>query len=262
MGYTGLWKATTGRTDPAVPLGHPEYGALHNKPGRDDRIGSRPPYATGKRVVIPPAITDAGTSYDAVLPAQAPPGLLDQEPTTDHDTWEGGGSQTSYQAARDVGNRVRSVDRNSGRSRLLRPLEFDGGTRETDRLQVDPSGDAGRLRALRGKNSLAENNPEGFRIGQRVQRWYMRKIPMHYRTHELRVVRNKLADSARQSPAMPAGNRYTSPFDNIASGKKRTGMSPIQRRTPRAWDEAAVADGTETGIDYSAAGQGLRGWGL
>lgn len=261
MGYTGLWRRTAGHTDPAVPLGHPEYGTLHMKPGRDDRIGARPPYAASKRVQTPPGLTDSGQSYDAVLPAQAPPGLVDQEPDTDHDPFESGGSQTSEQAARDTGNRLRSVDRNSGRSRLLRPLETDEGTRETDRLQVDPSGDRGELRALRGKNSLAENNPDGFRVGQRVQRWYTRRIPMHYRRHELRVVRTKLAEGARQSPAMEQGNRYTSPFANIVSGKKRTGMSPIQRRTPRPWDEAAVTDGGEE-IDYSAAGQGLRGWGL
>ena len=262
MSYTGLWKRTAARTEPAEPLGHPEYAQQHMRPGRDDRIGARPPYAVPPNVVTPPGITDDGTAYDSVLEYQAPPGLIDQEPADDHDPGGGGGSQTSYEAARATGNRLRSVDNMSGPSRLTRRLETDGGQRDTRRFQVDPSGDEGTVRALRGDNSLAVNNPDGYRVGYRVQRWYERRIPMHYRRYELRVVRNKLADTARQSPPLAQGNRYASPFATVVSGRKRTQQGPVQRRTPRPWDELAVADGTETDQDSSAAAQGLRGWGL
>lgn len=263
MSYTGLWKATATRTEPAEPLGHPEYAAQHMRPGRDDVIGSRPPYGVPPHALLtPPGLTDDGQAYDAVLPAQSPPGSIDQEPTEDHDTGDGGGSQRSQDAAQATGNRLRSVDRNSGRSRLRRRLEMDGGERSTVRLQVQPSGDEGKVRALRGDNSLAENNPDGYRIGYRVQRWYTRPIPMHYRRHELRVVRTQLAATARQSPPMANGNRYVSPFATVVSARKRTQQGPVQRRTPRPWDELSVVDGSEVEADMSASGQGLRGWGL
>jgi hypothetical protein len=261
VSYTGLWKATAGRTEDAEPLGHPEYAEQHMRPGRDDVIGSRPPYPAPHALVPPTVIMDDGMSYDSVLEFQAPAGTIDQEPTEDHSPGDGGGSQTSYEAARATGNRLRSVDRNAGRSRLTRRLEVDGGQRETKRLQVDPSGDIGTVRAMRGKNSLPENNPDGYRVGQRVQRWYQRPIPMHYRHHELRVVRTKLADSSRQNFPPAGNNRYSSPFANIVSGRKRTQQGPVQRRTPRPWDELAVAD-TSAEMADDASAQGLRGWGL
>lgn len=270
MTYTGNLKRTQGRTEDALPLGHPEYAEQHMAPGRDERIGARPPYAAPRTsLATPPGLTDSGTAYDAVLPAEAPPGLTSDEPDG-HDIGEPtpAGAGRSYEGSRDAGNRARSQDRNAGRSRLLRPLEHDDGHRQGERQELGRPGDAGRTRALRGRNSLPENNPDGdgaggpVRQGYRVRRWYDRRIRQRGQLrHELRIVRDKLADSAMQSPPLAIANRYTSPFAQIQSGRKRTQQGPMIRRTPRPWDEEAVAAAAAE-TDYSAAGQGLHGWGL
>lgn len=271
MAYSGLWKRTQTLQEPdAEPLGHPEYGRYHLRPGRDERIGARPPYAAPRsRVQTPPGITDDGRAYDSVLPADAPPGLVDQEPIT-HDAELGpAGAGRSYRGNRDAGNAARSRDRNAGRARLLRRQELDEGTRETERLEVLPSQDAGRVRAFRGDNSLPDNNPDGdgaggpVRNGLRVRRWYHRRIPQsgsHW-SHELRTIRVRLAESAGQRPPLEVGNRYSSPYAQIVNAKRRTQQGPMVRRSPRPWDETAATDGSEE-ADYSASGQGLTGWGL
>ena len=82
--YTGAWKRGATQDTQAEPLGHPEYSAQHMGPGgADDAIGARAPYAAPRKwAQTPPGITDTGTSYDGVLPADAPPGRLDRSPET------------------------------------------------------------------------------------------------------------------------------------------------------------------------------------
>jgi hypothetical protein len=252
VAVTGTWKAGAVRADTsAEPLGHPEYSAYH---ARTDftPAGSRPPYAAPtSRAQTPPALTDDMTAYDTVMPDSAPGTPLDFTPTEDHDIGDPMpfGAGRSYRGNRVAANRARSRDKGAARWRLLRPLQLDEGERDTDRLEVLPSNPGSRVGVVRGDNSYPENNPEGdgaggpVRNGFRVQRWYNRRIPMHYRTHDVRAVRDHLAATGKDTPALALGNRYSSPFSSMASGRSRTAKSPVSRRVPRPWDDDVLSDG-------------------
>jgi hypothetical protein len=251
VAVTGTWKSGAVRKDEAEPLGHPEYAAYHTRTDFTP-AGSRPPYAAPtSRAQTPPAITDDMSAYDPVMPDSAPGTPLDYTPTEDHDLGmpAPAGAGRSYAGNRRTANRARSVDRGASRWRLLRPLELDEGDRETDRLEVLPTNPGSRVALVRGDNSYPENNPEGdgaggpVRNGYRVQRWYHRKIPMHYRTHDVRPVRDQLAALGKDTPPLELGNRYSSPFSAMASGRKRTYTSPETRRSPRPWDDDVLTDG-------------------
>lgn len=267
--YSGAWKRGAVQDTQAEPLGHPEYGAQHMHPGVDEAAGSRAPYAAPRKwAQTPPGLTDTGQSYDGVLTDQVAPGTLDGDPLT-HDDGEPMpyGAGRSYAGNRAAANRARSVDRSAGGSRIRRPLESDDGTRSGSESHGGTTLDVGTVRALRGDNSLAENNPDGDgaggpqRSGTRVQRWYTRRIQQRGQfRHDLRPARGRLAGQAVNSPGLAISNRNTSPYGTLDSSRVRTQSAPMLRRTPRPWTEDVTSDG---GPDpTSAAGQGLRGWGL
>ena len=269
MSYSGAWKRGAVQDTQAEPLGHPEYAAQHMRPGRDERIGSRPPYAAPRRAAqVPSGLTDSGRAYDAVLPDEAPPGRLDGSPPEDHDAGLTGpaGAGRSYRGSRATGNTQRSRDRDAGPSRLLRPLGTEDGRPVGAESHGGTALDQGVTRAMRGDNSLAPNNPEGDgaggpqRSGMRVQRFYHRRIRQQRQWRpDLRAIRGLLAGQAVNSPPLATTNRYTSPFGTLASGRTRTQSAPSQRRTPRPWAEDVTDDGSTA---LSASGQGLTGWGL
>lgn len=104
------------------------------------------------------------------------------------------------------------------------------------------------LRALRGFNSLAVNNPGSAEVnfsgnyvrqGWELSRWTNRRMPRRRITHEKRVLHLNLAAVAKDTPGQ--AGPYSSPFDNY--GRFQVGTrAPAQRREPRAWDEDAVTD--------------------
>jgi len=264
VGFSGAWKATAAARAAdggAAPLGHPEYSALHATVDYDPP-GSRPPYAAERMQQVPSTITDDMQGYDLVRTNQAPGLLVDHTPV-DHSTGmptpDGGGR--SYSGARSSANRARSADLGSALQRLRRPLELDEGAHTGDRLEIQPVNGGSRTSPYLGKMGTPESNPEGdgaggpVRNGFRIQRWYERQIPMHYRRHDLRAQRTQLAAAATSSPST-TGNRYSSPYGWLQSGRTRTNSAPLQRRVPRPWDEDVTTDGTDTSSPLSPA------WGL
>lgn len=152
---------------------------------------------------------------------------------------------------------------------------------ETERLQsLNPSHNNGgnpepgqAKRALRGFNSLGENNPGSAeangsgnytRSGYEINRWTPRRMARRSITHTRRMLHLNLAAVAMPSAA-PEGDAYspyTSPFDGRVSTGMNVGTSrSMMRREPRPWDETTVTDGTETATHEMDSSQ-YRSWGL
>lgn len=125
---------------------------------------------------------------------------------------------------------------------------------QTDDASASSTGEA--RRALRGFNSLAENNPGSptenysgnyIRQGRELIRINDRSMPTRTLTHTYRPVYLNTATSAKETTS-PQGASYSiisSPFTSVAAlntGTKR----PMARREPRMWDESAVTDGSES----------------
>lgn len=106
------------------------------------------------------------------------------------------------------------------------------------------------LRALRGRNSLAVNNPGGedgpdtgnyVRQGWDLGRWTNRTMRRRGLTHTKRELHVNVAETGVDSPGMPGP--YTSPFSSFGSLRVGTAR-PGVRREPRPWDEDVATDFT------------------
>ncbi len=119
-----------------------------------------------------------------------------------------------------------------------------------------------------GDPHAAESGRVGWasqtRFGYRVQRWNLRKIPHSnpYWENSQRGYALKTAKSAGESPELAVGNQYTSPFAFLANTRFGNFMHPMIRREPQAWDESAVSDGTETGLQLAESTAQYQSWGL
>jgi hypothetical protein len=134
-------------------------------------------------------------------------------------------------------------------------------------LPMSPMGTTGpitgqALRALRGRNSLAVNNPGSpdvsysgnyVRQGWDISRWTERRMPRRGLSHTKRELHLNLASTALDSPGKEGP--YSSPFASFP--RLNIGpMKPGARREPRPWDEDVVDD--FTGDEYTGYGN----WGL
>jgi hypothetical protein len=123
----------------------------------------------------------------------------------------------------------------------------------TDDASASSTGEA--RRALRGFNSLAENNPGSptvnysgnyIRQGRELIRINDRSMPTRTLTHSYRPVYLNVAKTANETTS-PQGSSYStisSPYTSVAALNVGT-QRPMQRREPRMWDESAVTDGSE-----------------
>lgn len=261
-GYSGAWRRTQTRTDgsrytdPAPVLGRPDYAEQHME-AEPDEGGSRPPWAVVHNEDVPAWLTDPDAAYSATAPGP----VYDREPVGDHqDGVSVAGGQTAAQA-RAQGHAARTRDRGAAREQVHRTprIRAVDEVRDTEMYELAPISAGSRVAVLRGDNSLPENNPDGYRNGQRVRRWQDRKIPgsglRRHSAHPLRV-NTAAAPNVSPAPAPDAANRYASPFSLNISSKVRTNSRPVARRTPRAWDEDVVTDGSGEGNPTYAT------WGL
>jgi hypothetical protein len=139
---------------------------------------------------------------------------------------------------------------------------------QTDDASASSSGEA--RRALRGFNSLAENNMGSptvnysgnyIRQGRELFRVNDRSMPTKQLTHTYRPVYLNLATTAKETTS-PQGSSYSinsSPYTSVAAMNVGA-LSPMQRREPRAWDESAVTDGSEDA--YAADNSQFVSWGM
>lgn len=125
-------------------------------------------------------------------------------------------------------------------------------------------------RALRGFNSLAENNPGSptenysgnyIRQGRELIRINDRSMPTRTLTHTYRPVYLNVATTANEttSPLGTSYSVYSSPYTSVASLNAGT-QRPMARREPRMWDQSAVTDGSED--SYAADASQFVSWGM
>jgi hypothetical protein len=125
-------------------------------------------------------------------------------------------------------------------------------------------------RALRGFNSLAQNNPGSpevnysgnyIRQGKELYRWTDRSMPRRKLTHDKRPIYLNVAATAHVTTSPQGANYspYGSPFRSVAALNVGT-QRPMTRREPRAWDENARTDGTED--MYAQDTSQYSSWGL
>lgn len=197
-----------------------------------------------------------------------------QNPTLPFPTNEPGGHEGIATAPWGVGpwrsqeanNAARSVDR--GMPRMLRQREtvmrsvtqtYDSQRRQSLPPSRNNTGESlvgQALRALRGKNSLAVNNPGSAetngsgnytRQGWEQVRFTNRWMPRRTMTHTKRTLHMNLAAGAVPSAA-PQGSAYgpyTSPFDGRTTSMAINRNRGMTRREPRPWDEDTITDGSD-----------------
>jgi len=118
----------------------------------------------------------------------------------------------------------------------------------TERWEQAPIAVPSLVTMQRGTNALDVNNPDGFRLGWSVKRYYHRWMLHEQMRHTERALYPGGAAKAVVSPAMTAenSNRYTSPFAWRSFYGTPNMQNPLLRRNPTdAQSVDAISDGTE-----------------
>jgi hypothetical protein len=121
----------------------------------------------------------------------------------------------------------------------------------TERWEQGEINHGSTLAALRGDNSLPENNPDGFRLGWSIKRFYHRRLEQDAWIHTERILRPAGAARAAASPAMQPSesNRYTSPFAWRSFYGTKAQQFPLLRRLPPEPQALQESDGTDLRSD-------------
>jgi hypothetical protein len=235
-------------------------------------LGTPPPIPYAYQEV-PPHITDM------VNPTAEPPYYpeIDQDGTTLYGEAAGHDVPTLPYGVRDddtlrqLSGRLHSQNRGGMRAYTATKVDRDWTTRNESRREqslgpTDPAQGAGlsgnALRALRGRNSLAVNNPgspevsfsgDYVRQGWDLSRITERRMDRRGLSHTKRELHLNLATTAVDTPPHPGP--YSSPFRNFADLSKGAQL-PWARREPRPWDEDTVSDGSEQPVEN------FNSWGL
>ena len=109
----------------------------------------------------------------------------------------------------------------------------------------------------RGMNSLPENNPDGFPVGQAQVNDFavFRKFAVGQRRHDRRVVTPNTAAAVSNVPTPDRGNLLTSPFDSLARPFQRVFQKPELRREPPSVSDDLQTEATATpAYPYLATG--------
>ena len=282
MAYTGGWKnspAATGGENERVSRPRDNWGEgvdpRHEISIEHDQwsdVGFPGPVAPQFQVEVPPFIED---QFDlSRIPPTFPPPFAEPDGHDGIATAPWGVGEWRSQA---TNNAARSA--NFGMPRFFQTREtvmrsfsqtFDSQrTQSFEASKTDTPGPGQALRALRGKNSLALNNPGNAetnysgnytRAGYEQHRWTNRWMPLRKITHTKRALHLNLAAVAMPSAA-PQGDSYspyTSPFDGRVTSMATNKQTPMTRREPRPWDEDITTDGS----DYTDDTSTFRSWGL
>jgi hypothetical protein len=253
--YTGAWRASSTYSDRALPPG-PGVDPSHMRP-EDPDPGTV--VAGYPRVDYAPLYLTQEPDADYAFAVDTPGLVYDSEPITHdandpdvlHSAPQPGGDTRSPRAAAhmiDRGGDIRtSYEEPQMRAEDERPV--------TERWEQAPIETPSLVAIQRGTNSLDVNNPEGFRIGWSVKRYYHRRMLHEQMKHTERALHPAGAAAAVNSPAMGPqnSNRYTSPFSWTSFYGTRNWQLPILRRQPpESWDIDSSNDGTQEQSDVPA----------
>lgn len=234
--YSGAWRDTNKYTDRAIPLA-PGVDISHSDP--DARDPGQVP-AGYPRVDYPPTFLTTPEDDAYRFAVDTPGVVLDYEPRAhdvgDPETFQSSPALASPELPPDA--RAHMIDRGLPNRMLFAPPAWRAFDEEweTKRWEQGEIQTGSTTAALRGANSLAVNNPEGFRIGWSVKRFMNREMFHNFWPHTERILAPAGAAAAVQSPAMTAeqSNRYTSPFPWRSFYGQRAQQFPLLRRQPPA----------------------------
>lgn len=237
-GYRGAW-ASTAQIDRAL-LPSPGVDSTHLHPDLPDE-GSRPPSGAPPRMATPPLFL---TEYedDSYRLAVDTPGVIFDLETQEHDPGDPDVPVPPSPA--------HLIDRGKVADLTDTPINTRASDERYETTRVEHAPILGDLTvaALRGENSLPQNNPDGYRYGWLVWRRMDRTaFPSRgmWRVHTERLLRAGGAASEIQSPALKVGNRWTSPFSWNKKLVESRLQFPMLRRDPPAWSESMTSDGSD-----------------
>lgn len=230
------WATRQARRDMPRPLGGADPAAhLTSDPDYD---GARPRPSQARMPATPSRLLDAGTNF-----VGAPAGrVLGTDDTVAEHNGADWGDRTAPPAQQHAA--AHNIDAGDGVARLQRaPKGSPGVTRTSELREREPVLSGGSRAALvRGKNSLPENNPDGYRFGVRFYRWVDRRMYRPRIVHTARPAPVRTARGINASPPLENPNRATSPFSWNARARQRTISAPLQRRQPATVDYATLQD--------------------
>jgi hypothetical protein len=250
--YTGAWRASKRYSDVALPPG-PGVDPSHMRPDAADpgqiaagypRVDYAPLYVTQE--------PDDAWAHELDTPGL----ILDVEPIT-HDA----GDLQPYHPAPIPG--AQSLPPDVRAHMVSRGADLRGQHEEpqdrasdeeprTERWEQAAIAIPSLTTMQRGTNSLDVNNPDGYRLGWSVKRFYHRRMAHERMMHTERALYPSGAARAVESPAMTAreSNRYTSPFAwRSFSGSALLQMPLLRRDPPDAQSSDTVSDGTDSPSD-------------
>lgn len=255
-GYSGAWRDATRYVDRALPPG-PGVDPSHMRPDAPDPGQVVAGYP---RVDHPPLYLTTTPDESYAFELDTPGVILSTEPEThdagDPDVHHSSPVQGAEWTSVPANMQAHMIDRGA---QLLQTYQDPAMRRSderplTERWENKAVNGGSTTAALRGTNSLSQNNPDGYRDGWSVKRYYHRWMPHEYFKHTERALYPAGAARAAASPAMtPAeSNRYTSPFAWLSfSGQKMQQIPTMRRNPPEAWDDQ-TSDGTSGASDVPA----------
>lgn len=98
----------------------------------------------------------------------------------------------------------------------------------------------------RGLNGLADNNPDGFRLGHIEQHWVDRKLYVGERVHDFRILTPNTPYVETDSAPPADASVYNSPFSSLARMVTTVNQRPMIRREAPPASQGDVTDGTES----------------
>jgi len=246
--YTGAWRNATAYSDRALP---PAPGAdpSHMHP-EDPDPGTV--VAGYPRVDYPPLYLTTTPDDSYAFELDTPGLILDVEPRA-HDVGDPEVIHQSPIPGAEFGPPsmdAHAIDRGAQLSQIYADPSMRAADERpiTERWEQAPIEIPSLTAIQRGTNSLDVNNPEGYRNGWSIKRYYHRRMMHENMRHTERALYPAGAASAVVSPAMSPrnSNRYTSPFPWSSFYGTRNQQLPIMRRQP---PDAFAVDQTNDGTD-------------
>jgi hypothetical protein len=227
MAYSGAWLRNA-YVDPRaafVPTADPAHDDLQDAP------------PGGEAFQAPPLTESApiGEYPGAEWVANTLGTIIDRTDYDTHDAPSGAGAHAVDQGAAEQGYYSQYA-----------PTQFTGERYVSEQFQSLPGQTVSDAALRRGMNSLPENNPEGFPVGdQQVNTFRVdRKFAVGERVHDRRVITPNTADQVTNVPPAPAQNGlYARSFDSLARAMPNVWQRPEIRREPPSASDDLQQDG-------------------
>lgn len=239
MAYTGMWLSNA--------LASPGRRAVHQADPAHSDTTSAPSSYQANTYAAPPSDPVDAAEYPGSEWVVVTTGLVLDTTPEDHTVGYGGAALLidEQQAARSA--QVHSQDYGASRNQNhAQPgLQFATEHYSGSRFSVPLDTVTNPVALQRGLNGLAENNPEGFPLGQDYVPFVDRKFAIGTRYHDAHVAEVNTAAVIRNIPVPHNAGPYNSPFNLLARAITRSPV-PMIRRDPPPISAPAVNDGSDS----------------